>query len=868
MNLKKIITNLTIICIAVCMILPRTVYAQAHTEKIRVGFINGYGIAVGNGAYKGYAYDYLMKIAEHAGFTYEFFDGEWDDNVQRLVSGDIDLLCPVPESDVQFPELEFTRNNIGYDYLGLFASLSNENVYFDDFDAFSGMKVGMFRKRPAFSQYEQKNGFAADCVVYESVKDMRRAFEKGEIEAYVLESWAQYDDVKMIGKIDAFPAYVVAKAGNTALIDKIDSALLAIRSQDIFYTYDLYDKYLSHIIISAPAFSKDEKAYIASREIKIAFDPAVIGLESYDAKNKEFVGIIPDVLRLMAEKSGLNIVFVPTESYEQSVELLNRGEVSAITGYVYNIDNYPYAVTEPIVSAPLDTRLLLNRGGDSQLLLSVLNKANKRVSESEINTIIMKNTFISEIEITPLQIILKYGFHIFAGLMLLIAAILAFVLWMNRRARRRLYSMAYYDTLTKSPKIDRLRMDVEGIFTKGEQKGYSVLYFDIRSFKNLNELLGYKMGNNILVEVAELCRSELRPGDLYARLSADVFILFIKRGADEIRALIRRFDAALGTLPELSGYAISPIFEWGIYTITDNSENFEYCLDRANYARKLIKGSADKNICVYDNDLHAREGNVRRIEGAMRKALADGEFAVYLQPKVHMRTGELVGAEALVRWLSADGGVQWFPSDFINVFERNGFIAELDRYMLEQVCALQSKWMKEGVQPIPISVNQSKILLSKTGYAEDVLRTVNDYGIYKRFVEIEITETILHDNLSLLTGIMKKLQGEGLTFSVDDFGSGFSSLSLLGKIPSNTLKIDRAILLEAERSGKGCKVLKNIIALASDVDMKCVCEGVETKEQERLLLALGCEYAQGYFYGKPMPIQAFETLRSTLKVHA
>ncbi len=922
-------------------------YAKESPEKIKVGFINGYGITDTNGVYSGYAYDYLAEIAKYINIAYEFVPGDWATNLERIYSGEIDLLCPIPKADWLSPHLDYTQFEMGYEYVALFSALSNESLLFDDFDAFEGIKVGAFSENSAFERYKEENNFSAQYVFFKTVDEMHSAVQNGEIDAYILESSAQYNDVKMIARLDVLPYYITAKEGNVELIDKINHGVSIIRRQDIYFTAKLHEKHFGKDIVGAPAFTKGESDYLSKQEeIKIALDPSMLGVEYFDREINEFTGIVPDIIRLLAHKGGLSITFVPTENYEQSLELFEKGEVSAITSYVYDIKSYPHMVTDTLISIPLafvgrknyslkngsrvlvssrfedyvpyfkahypsiefstseSTRMLFNKidGNEidaglvnsyslnailaqnlmpdaafigsanisadvrltlapnvSPMLASVLNKANKRIPIEEIDAIIMKDTVITDMKISPIIFLREYAYPIAATVFLIAALFLGYIVLTNRKVKNILYNMAYFDSLTSAPNLEKLKLDAGVIFSRNEQNEYSVMYFDIKNFKGFNEVLGHNKGNDILVKTCRLCQDKLVADEFFARVSADIFVLLVKRSRDGIKALAECLTDALQQLPEISSVAMRPVFEWGIYHITNEDKSLDPCLDKANYVRKLTKSHGEQNICFYDYNLQVREENLKKIEATMYKAMFQNEFNVFIQPKVNIKTGELIAAEALVRWIE-NGKILWYPTDFIEIFERNGFISELDMYMLSKVCQLQKKWTEKGLSTVPISLNQSKILISKSMYSNDVLDIVNKYGIPKNLIEIEITETILHDNIELLTQLMNKLQKEGFSFSIDDFGSGYSSLQLLSELSANTLKIDRGILLKAEDNPRGTAVLRNTIKLAREVNMTCICEGVETKKQEALLLELGCEYAQGYLYGRPMPASEFEKL--------
>ena len=249
----------------------------------------------------------------------------------------------------------------------------------------------------------------------------------------------------------------------------------------------------------------------------------------------------------------------------------------------------------------------------------------------------------------------------------------------------------------------------------------------------------------------------------------------------------------------------------------------------------------------------------QKIEAEMHSALSNGEFQVYLQPKVNMITSKVYGAEALSRWIHPTEGMRR-PDLYIPIFEENGFIVNLDTYMFEEICKLKARWREEGVEfaSIPISFNMSKLQLTKTNVVKDLLEIAQKYDVDPFELDVEITEGMYLDDNSELTGIVTELQENGFSVSLDDFGSGYSALGMLRDIPVDTIKIDKSFLKLSDNNERGEKVVKNIIMLCKDLKFDVVVEGVETQEQIEFLTNYGCEIAQGFHYSKPVPIEDFE----------
>ena len=247
------------------------------------------------------------------------------------------------------------------------------------------------------------------------------------------------------------------------------------------------------------------------------------------------------------------------------------------------------------------------------------------------------------------------------------------------------------------------------------------------------------------------------------------------------------------------------------------------------------------------------------IEAEMEQALLNGEFHVYLQPKINMITSKVYGAEALSRWYHPEDGIRT-PDKYIPIFEENGFIFKLDMYMFEEICKLKAKWYEEGVEfrTIPISINMSRPHLLRSDLVDEIVALTEKYGVNPEEIDIEITENMyIKDHVALIEAV-GKLQEHGFYVSIDDFGAGYSALNMLKDIPVNTIKIDKEFLHLSANSERGKKVIKNIILLCKDLKFNVMVEGVETLEQLQFLVGYGCEIAQGFYYSKPITIEEFE----------
>ena len=388
------------------------------------------------------------------------------------------------------------------------------------------------------------------------------------------------------------------------------------------------------------------------------------------------------------------------------------------------------------------------------------------------------------------------------------------------------------------------------------ERRYSIVRMDIDRFKVINDLYGLEEGDKLLIAIADLLREKMAgTHSVYGRLGGDVFCLCVDYSRERILALIKELTDRLADYP--LPYKVVPSF--GICEVDNIDTPINVLCDWANLALKTIKGNYLNSYAFYDGKLRERILEEKKIENQMHDALLQGQFVLYLQPKVHIPTSRIIGSEGLVRWIHPTEGLMP-PDRFIPLFEKNGFIIRLDEYIWEQACITLRNWIDHGLTPTPISVNMSRMHIHDPRLREKLLDLMRRYELPPHLLELELTESAFLENESGLFESMKVLQAFGFQFSMDDFGSGYSSLNMLKSMPVDFIKIDRGFLNEVVTTERGKTVIRFSISLAREMSIKVIAEGVETEEQAAFLLQAGCAYAQGYFYSRPLPIPQFEAL--------
>lgn len=446
---------------------------------------------------------------------------------------------------------------------------------------------------------------------------------------------------------------------------------------------------------------------------------------------------------------------------------------------------------------------------------------------------------------------------IFIGVLCLSVFLLIYGYRMLRKNHRQLIELAYYDSLTGAYNTVRFMQEMREAFAGPEQ--YNVCVLNIHQFKFINEIFGRAQGDKLLCHISHVLKESVNSGEYFCRDTGDFFWIVLK-GQDE-EATGRRLYKMM---EKISSFSLSRHHNYqimlycGVAVRRDNSSP-EMMMTHAMFALQTARGTDRNNVWFYDVELHKQETLQNYIESHMHQALKDKEFRMFLQPKMDMRTGKLGGAEALVRWIPKDGTII-YPNQFIPLFESNGFCSSLDMYMVENVCRKIREWIDAGITPVPISVNQSKILFYEEDYVENLCAVLERYRIPGDLITLEILEGLAAGNIDELNEKIDQLKEKGFRISMDDFGSGYSSFNTLGKLHIDELKMDRVFLsaITGKEDERQEIIMAQVVDLAKKLRISTVAEGVETKENETLIRTLGCGYGQGYYYSRPIDEDEFD----------
>ncbi len=451
----------------------------------------------------------------------------------------------------------------------------------------------------------------------------------------------------------------------------------------------------------------------------------------------------------------------------------------------------------------------------------------------------------------------KLSLILFGVVFFVFYLLLFFIMRLREDSNRQLFTTAFVDSLTGADNFNRMCEQFEDKLT-GLNRQAALVIFDINKFKVINDLHGYERGNEVLKRVAQVLQAELEPEESFCRLSADNFVLLLRY--DERRAFLKRLKTLAAQLKRdctLEDSRIMLDIAFGIYEITEDIP-FYIMLDRAHLALERAKQRTFDKCEFYEVADRTRIVTEQQIENNMESALAAGEFEIYLQPKCDFSTGQIRGAEALVRW-NHDGHMVR-PDEFIPLFERNGFILKLDMFILEEAARLLSTWKANDKPIVPLAVNFSRLHLNDARFIPQMRRIMAQYNVPTQLIEAEITESVIFNNLERAQEVISGLHLYGFPVSMDDFGSGYSSLNVLKELKFDSIKLDKEFLAGFEENPRAQKVIQGAINMIKTLGVTVVTEGVETREQVEFLRNCGADLAQGYFFSRPVTATTFEQL--------
>ena len=606
--------------------------------------------------------------------------------------------------------------------------------------------------------------------------------------------------------------------------------------------YEVYENF-------APEYSKDEICFAASIKSNGLVQGYLIGVvrasrmfEGFDNSSSTSVAE-----RYLVDDSGNVVIFAVGDKVYDGSE---KDIYAILTSNC--LDEYDAEVTKEDIKNQLVTTEMANRqisinGATGYALFKELSGTNGWalfyiVYDYNVRSIII-----------PVLLESVASILVIMGLMAIMAGLIIRYL---SSEQKKMYALAYVDELTSAPNENAFIEKTGDLLREFPNLPYVIVSFDIQNFRYINEGYGHEKADMILRALAKALQESYGYNETYARIDADRFVgLCIDDGRLEERKtfIAEKVKETADTIPMKYPIRIKS----GIYYVRSRKEPVNDMIDKANLARKSIDNMDSRVLeAEYREQLMENTRRQEEIESKMESALENHEFVPYLQPKWDMERDKICGAEALVRWKTKEGKLVP-PGDFIPLFEKNGFIEKIDFYMLEEICKYIRKMLDESREVYPVSINQSRYLMYDPSYLNRVQEIMLKYKVPRGLIELELTETVFFQDKNQMVEVMNRLKEMNMNLSIDDFGSGYSSLNILRDIPFDVLKIDRLFLDESTQSEEGKWILKKIVEMADGLHMRVICEGVETQEQVNMLLDIGCKYAQGFLYSRPIPMEEY-----------
>ncbi len=555
--------------------------------------------------------------------------------------------------------------------------------------------------------------------------------------------------------------------------------------------------------------------------------------------------------------------FLPYSNVELCMEAVRRGEADAVCAGAHEIIYLKNGGFDDIeilnVCAGFHTDSMVTIPDTP--LCTVLEKSLLQISYNSATVTAYNNMTAMGYESMSLnRFVDKYSWlilSIFVIVLLCLMSLIMLAVVRNSRA-------AETDPLTGGRSKGKYIDDTRKMLKKSVPDKWAVFLFDIDKFKYVNDSLGYQEGNRMLERLYKTIGDHLEDDEIFARISDDNFACTVHNATDN--ELITKIHRIFNEFERRNALFVKypVLFSAGVCRLEECMDknggiDINAALDRCTIAKKTLKGLHESSIAFYDGKIRDRALREKDYESVMPAALKNHEFQCYLQPKYGTKSKHIEGAEALIRWNSSEFGFI-YPDSFIPLSEKNGFVVELDFFILEEVCKAMKRWISQGRTPVVVSVNQSRLHINYDNYIWRLREIVDKYEIPYEYIELELTESVFSDNTELMLKIMNKLHEVGFKLSIDDFGSGYSSLNILKDIPADVVKIDREFFNGTVNSAKGRAVISTVVDLAKNLNMEVISEGVETGEQVEFLQQIDCAMVQGYYFAKPMPMSAFEEL--------
>lgn len=943
--MKKHIWLQLLVCVFFIVVLTAATRGQ---NSVKVGYIDYDGFIQPDtqGGFVGYGAEYLDTLAKQTNWRYLYLTDTWENCLKRLESGEIDLLCTAQYTPERAEIFDYSRQPAGIEYGILYVLPENENVFYNDYEAFNGMRIGLLKnsyQTEVFPKYASNHGFSYVACLYTTDEEMTMALRNGEVDAIAAGSLARKTDLKPVAKFSVDEFYFITRKNNAQIMEPLDAAMEAIKLEDPYFDARLYEKYYGDsIIASQPMFTREEGSYIRTiPALRVAYRSDWFPYEYTDSSGNP-QGISIEMLKKISAISGIQLEYRAFPSAEIE-EVFSEGQIDLIASRC-SLQKFDSTNTISYIQVPIRaignvksaeiskyTTLALDKNSEmfagflshslplssiqfyddmeSCLLAVAQGRADFTISGNFIINQIMQDNRYQNLIMLPLatdEIPLclsvnpaassqvrplldksinfinpsdqrqalrqmdtvyaksfsstfwdKYSYLIVLSGVAILLFVCVGALALYYSERKKLRYNATHDELTGCLTAEHFKKEATAKIRRNGTSDYYIIKFDVLHLTYINQKYGLQAGDTLLQMLTNRIQAQLTDRELIGRIVDDNFAALVV--SKNVSLFQEEMHYQMDKIKCHLKIDTPVIVKVGAYKVHDTSESVAAMMDKASIAHKKTKLNPKLDTLIYNETFYQQLLSESQIESEMVPALARGEFQIYLQPQIDLRTMRISSAEALIRWVHPDGTVVE-PARFIPLFERNGFVEKIDFYVLERVSQWLCDRIARNMRVVPISVNQSRFLLSNPEYVHDVEQILQRYTIPRDFIALELTESMCLENANLLVVTMEKLRALQVELSIDDFGSGYSSLNLLSEIPANELKIDRGFLGGSTGSVPKRQIIAKVVELAQSLKIRVVCEGIETKEQENFLKSIGCDLGQGFLYSRPIPIEAFEKL--------
>lgn len=955
---KRFCVWMLIVMMCVTMLPLQPISVRAEEKVIRIGYdANSNFIKESDGNYYGYGVEYLEKIAEYTGWKYEYVkDDSWHNCLEMLRNGEIDVICTAHYTDERAKEFTYSDIPLGYE-ASLLYTKADSSIAYQDYEAMNGAKVGLLvdsYSAQDFEKYAIKVGVEYYGVYYNEEDEMLRDLEENKIDMMVIASRYATSELKLIDTSGANPFYCIANKANQTLIDEIDQVLEQIIFDEPAFEGTLMENYFGHnALTSMPLYTKEELEYMKSLgtvKIKMLQNQK----PSCYIENGQTKGIWADIIRLLANKTGIDLVLEAStedsyseETYQKYLEngylLLrtqramefNSGIPGAIVSnpltnvsvayikrqaafvedkyvssviamtkdlayleplleeenpdyvikyfedakscfealvnkeagmIIQNSHRASYLMQKPEYAEKLVVVPGVDHGNDVRivgmeeqaLLIGILNKAMHHISNAEFNEVVKRELLMNPYPLEWEDIVYQYWKWIVLIGFIIGAAMVVYTVLTQRLAAAKVQKKEY-ELLKKKVQLD----EVTGLYNRSyfyemarelineTDEEMCIITMDISNFKVVNELYGMNVGDRLLKEIGQQVQKlDKNHHMIPARFMADHYYMCMPKSEfDQIE-----FPKSFHTFLEDMDIRVV----YGVFLVEDHKEMpVNIMCDRAFLAVHDKNYKYVEYIHFYNDREHQQMLEEQEIENEMEKALEERQFYIVVQPKYDPATRKIVGGETLVRWQHPQKGII-SPGIFIPVFEKDGFIIQLDYFVWEETCRFQAEMKQKGIQIVPISINVSRAHFYGSELQHKLRELIEKYQLETKDIELEITESICGEDSENIYDTIRELQKEGYKIAMDDFGSGYSSLNMLKEMPLDIIKMDLKFLDGEENKGR--LILKSLIEMAQAMGLKIVVEGVEILSQVEFLCQFKDCYLQGYYFSRPVIAEVFEEM--------